>query len=477
MKQILITLVLLTLLSSTYLRSQENAPFLTGKVIVSISEGTFECDLTLSEIPQIEDYFIRLNSGMNLLHMRSKDPEDFLIYYRKSRNDSLSTGESTAYYFRDTDKKGKFLPKTIQFKYVGKFPVVKDTIVNYARKDWKGNIAFNQNAVRSDGRQSAWYPILYDIKNDKVFERVKYNIEVTCTDCSTLYVNGNKPIKAKSHNFKSMYAQELVLFCGNYDFKKLDNTYFLNSGFNQNEVKEFGKLINSYKQYYARNLKITFDESVSFIQTTPISKKDGWMFVSYPTIVSIGWQNGLRSILEPEYQNFYRSFIAHELGHLYFGTLKMFNSELGDMMSEGFAEFLSLNLTRNLISEKTYRELIDKKIKNLENFNAIPFAKIKSHSEYNNRQLYVYDYAPLIFLSMESEIGEKKMWNWLNIILTVDTRFTNYDFLTSTLKQAINNDKKYNTLKTKYFETEKSFENVIKVLKSKQKKKNKNGDG
>ncbi|RKF03057.1 hypothetical protein C8N26_2431 [Tenacibaculum lutimaris] len=465
MKQSLLIALLLTIPLINIL-AQEKTPILTGKVEISITEGTFECDLTLSEIPHIEDYFIRLNSGMNILHMRSKKPNDFLIYYSKSLNDSLSTGESNAYFFKNNSGKGKFLPESVQFKYVGKFPVVKDTIENYSRKDWKGNIAFNRNSVRSDGRQSAWYPILYDITNDKVLEKIKYNIELTCSDCNTLYMNGNKPIKAQSYNFKSESPQELTLFCGNYDFAELNNTYFLNSGLDNEEVEEFGELINSYKNFYSKNLNISFEQPVSFVQTTPISKKDGWMFVSYPTIMSIGWKNSLKNIVEPKYQNFYRPFIAHELGHFYFGTFKVFNSELGDMMSEGFSEFLSLQLTKKFIGEDVYKEKVNEKIKNLEKFNATPFAKIKSDSEYNNRQLYVYNYAPIIFLAIKKEIGENEMWKWLNRILIKPTKFTDYNFLISTLQQTLKNEKELNTLKTKYFESDKSLENAIKKIET-----------
>jgi len=280
----------------TNINAQENAPFLTGKIQISIKEGTFDCDLTLSNIPKIKDYVIRLNSGMNILHMRSKKPNDFLIYFSKSVADTTSTGESTAYYFEDNKEKGKFLPESIQFKYVGKFPVVNDTIENYSLKDWKGNIAYNQNSVRSDGRQSSWYPILYDITNDKDFHLVKYDIEISCEDCNTLYVNGNPPIKAKKANFKSNIPRELTLFCGNYDFTNIDDTYILNSDFNESETKKFSELVNSYKKFYANKLKIPFNQSVSFVQTTPTSKKDGWMFVSYPTIMNIGWQNELKNI-------------------------------------------------------------------------------------------------------------------------------------------------------------------------------------
>ncbi|WP_338814937.1 hypothetical protein V9L05_07105 [Bernardetia sp. Wsw4-3y2] len=462
----LIKVIFFVLLPLTNIIAQENTPFLTGKVEISIKEGTFDCDLTLSNIPKIKDYFIRLNSGMNILHIRSKKPNDFLIYFSKSLADTTSTGESIAYYFKDNTGKGKFLPKSIQFRYVGKFPVANDTIANYSRKDWKGNIAFNQNSVRSDGRQSSWYPILYDIRSDKIFHLVKYDIDISCKDCKTLYVNGNEPIKAETANFKSDVPRELTLFCGNYDFTDINDTYILNSDFSESEAKNFSEMINSYKKFYADKLNIPFKQSVSFVQTTPTSKKDGWMFVSYPTIMSIGWQNGLKNIINPKYQDFYRPFIAHELGHYYFGTVKDFNSELGDMLSEGFSEFMSLQLTKEIIGEEIYDKKITEKFNNLKDFKAKPFKQIKSDSEYKNRQLYVYDFAPIIFTAIEKEIGKEKMWNWLTNILNTPTKFTNYDFLASTLQNTLKDDKEFNLLKAKYFDSEKALENAINEIET-----------
>lgn len=462
----LIKIIFFTFLPFINIIAQENVPLLTGIVEISIKEGTFDCDLTLSNIPKIKDYFIRLNSGMNILQMRSKKPNDFLIHFSKSLLDTTSTGESIAYYFKGDTGKGKFLPESIQFKYVGKFPVIKDTIKNYSRKDWKGNIAFNQNSVRSDGRQSSWYPILYDITNDKDLYLVEYDIEISCKDCNSLYLNGNKPIKAKSVIFQSKVPRELTLFCGNYDFTHIDDTYILNSHFNESETTGFTELINSYKEYYADKLNIQFKQTVCFVQTTPTSKKDSWMFVSYPTIMSIGWQNGLKNITNPKYQDFYRPFIAHELGHYYFGTVKDFNSELGDMMSEGFSEFMSLQLTKEMIGTDIYYKKINEKIEHLKDFKARSFSEIKSDSEYNDRQLYVYNFAPLIFTAIEKEIGNEKMWNWLNNILKTPTKFTNYDFLILTLQKTLNNDKEFKLLKTKYFESEKALQNSISKIET-----------
>ena len=458
--------ILLTI--SLNIFSQENAPHLKGKVKISIKEGTFDCDLTLSNIPRIQDYVIRLNSGMNLLHIRSKKPKDFVIVYDKSDKDSTSTGESSAYYFPDNNRKGKFLPEELQFRYVAKFPVANDTIENFSRQDWKGNIAFNGMSVRSDGSQSAWYPIIYDVKKDIAYDRVVYDIEIICKDCNTIYANGNKPISSNSAHLISNEPQEIALFCGNYDVIDDGNITLLNPKFPEEKIKQFSNLVSSYKKYYEQKLNIKFNQTPTFINTTPTSKKNGWLFVSYPTIMGIGWgKYGLAGIFEEKSQKFYKPLIAHELGHYYFGTIKVFNSELGDMMSEGFTEYMALKLTEENQTEKNYDEVLAKKVENLKDFKPKSFSMVKSITDISDRQTYVYDYAPILFIAIEKEIGKKKMWEWLKNILETKTEFTNYDFLVSTLKNTLKNDKKTDVIISKYFSNDASTENAIKRIAEK----------
>lgn len=468
MRIILLSFLLLTSCCISY--AQSNPPKLSGKVKISIKEGTFECDFTLSGIPNIRNYFIRINSGMNVMHFRSVKPNDFLIFPDKSWSDTNSTGESIAYFFRANDNKSKFLPIDLRIRYVGKYPVITDTLENYAVKDWKGNIAFNHQAVRADGSQSAWYPIIYDIDKDYAYEKVPYDIEVECVDCDALYVNGNKPVKASKAKFVSEVPQEISLYCGNYDIELVDNTYLLNSGLTTDEQKAFTQLINEYQQFFTKNLKIPFEQPPVFISTTPVSKWDGWLFVSYPSIFDIGWgKNGLKSLFDPQFQNWYRPFIAHELGHYYFGTYKVFNSVLGDMISEGFSEYLAWQLAKNLISREVYQGKVDEAIEDLKDFESVskPIGKVVSLSDYVDRDFYVYSYAPIIFSAIEKEIGDKKMWEWMRNILTTSTKFTDFDFLTSTLKQSIKNDKLYDKIVNDYFMSDQSLTNAIKKLKSK----------
>ncbi|MCG2610260.1 hypothetical protein LZZ90_01920 [Flavobacterium sp. SM15] len=461
-------LLFLLLVFSANVFSQENAPHIKGKVKISIKEGTFDCDLTLSNIPRVEDYVIRLNSGMNLLHIRSKKPNDFVLGYDRSDKDSTSTGESLAYYFPGNSGKGKFLPQELQFRYVGKFPIANDTLQNYSKADWKGNIAFNGMSVRSDGTQSAWYPILYDAKKDVAYNKVVYDIELTCSDCSTLYLNGNKPISATSANLKSAEPQEMALFCGNFNVTEDGNIAILNPTFSQKEIQEFSNLVATYKKYYEQKTAIKFNQTPVFVNTTPTSIKNAWLFVSYPTIMGIGYgKNGLGGLFEKESQKFYKPMIAHELGHYYFGTFKVFNSELGDMISEGFTEYMALKLTEDLQDISTYNKMLTEKFNSLKEFKPTPVAAVKSINDISDRQTYVYDYAPILFTAIEKEIGKKKMWQWMKTLLEKKTAFTNYEFLLSALKDTLKDDKKLELIKNQYLTSENAAENAIKKINEK----------
>lgn len=441
--------------------AQEKTPHLNGNVKISITEGTFECDFTLSDIPNLKDYYIRINSGMNILNFKSLQPNEFLIGYSFSPDDKAY--ESRGYYFPANNRKDKFLPKAVQVKYVGKFPVIKDTINDYSRKDWKGNIAFNSFSVRADGTQSAWYPILYDITNDKIYDQMTYDVTIECVDCNTLYVNGNIPVKTSKNRFVSDTPKELMLFCGNYDYKQINTTYILNPDIGIDKLKELEAFTGTFKKYYEKKLSIPFGQPITFIQTTPTSKKDGWLFVTYPTIVNVGYgNNSLSGLLD----KWFKPFIAHELGHYYFGTHKVFNSELGDMLSEGFAEYLSLKLSLDLLGKDVYQKEINEKFEFLSDFKAIPFQKIKTTADYVDRQTYVYDYAPIVFLAIEKEIGEKQMWQWIRTLLQSKTEMTNYDFMIKTLDSVLKDKTKLENIISKYFDSDDSVENAIKKLKS-----------
>lgn len=461
MKLMLITFLLLF---SASVLSSELPIELSGTIKISVINGTIDANFQLENIPKLNNYLIHLNAGFNIQHFRNTK-DSFNYTYEKTYNTQYSE-ESFGYFFLNDTNKSKFLPNTVQFKYTGKFPVITNMTQASDRGDWKGNIAFNGKTIRTDGFQTAWYPILYDIDQDKRYDEVTYNIEVICLDCKSIYVNGSNPISSTRGFFQRDKPTSLTLFAGDYDIGKYKNNYYLNSRLSMQQMSELGEITSTFKNYYQDKLSIPFGESIVYIHTPPISKLDSWLFVAYPSIVVMNHNKaGLSNLIEKAESNWFKPFIAHEIAHYYFGSYKKFNSELGDMFTESFAEYLSLKLTQKLITKKQYLMNVNRKLESLQNESLIPIKNIKENSSYGDRELYVYTYAPIIWLAIEKEIGEEKMWLWLNKILTIKTKQTNYEFMIETLANVVNDNNKLTYLIESYFSSAESLNNARLLLK------------
>lgn len=460
MRRSLLNVFLFTMLSLRA-HAQDTIPHLQGKVNISIKKGTIECDLILSNMPRISDYYIRLNSGMNIRYIKNAEESTFPLSFERSMKDTMSYGESIAYFIAAHNKSGKYLPHAIRFNYVGMYPVIADTT---SVEDWRGNIAFNGTSLRADGLQSAWCPILYDVATDTRYEKMTYDLDVTCNDCAVIYVNGSQPVSSTHAKVSSNSSQDLTMFAGDFKSVSINGTNFLNPDADENQLTELEKSLDSIKGYFEKKLSFPFKGKEVYIQTTPVSKKNSWLFASYPTIVKVGWGEGMKSFASKTKGSGFIQYMSHELAHYYFGTIRTFNSELGDMITEGFAEFLSLHITKKRFGDSLYYEILQRKIQALSNLTPMPISKVHSKSDYQNRELYVYYYAPLLFLAVEKEIGEEKIWEWTKSLLQSPTTFTNYLFLEQTLKTVVNDKSKFKLLQGKYFNSEKSLQNIVSTL-------------
>jgi hypothetical protein len=329
-------------------------------------------------MPRLSDYYLRLNAGMNIRYIKNAEASMLPLQYERSLQDTLSSGESLAYYIPSWNVSGKYLPHAIRFNYTGMYPVITDTT---SVVDWRGNIAFNGTTLRADGIQSAWCPILYDVKTDKMYEKVTYDLDITCNDCKVIYVNGSQPVTGTNARVKSATSQDLTLFAGDFRSVSINGNYFLNPDADDQQLAELEKTLDSYQRYLEKKTGIPYKGKVTYIQTTPVSKNNSWLFASYPTIVKVGWGEGMKSFINKSEGPGFKQYMAHELGHYYFGNLRTFNSELGDMISEGFAEFLSLQITRTLISDSLYRQKLQSKVRAMRNFKPIAVAKVRSKND------------------------------------------------------------------------------------------------
>jgi hypothetical protein len=457
-------LIVFGLLSFQPVLAQDSAASITGKVDISIQKGTIDCDFIVTDIPRIEDYVIRLNSGMNIRSFYEAKYNRTLMF-DTDHNDTTSSGESQAYYLEENfGNSARYLPQAFEVRYCGMFPVVPDSASGYQWADWRGNIAFNGRSLRTDGLQSAWYPILFDLKRQIRYEKVKFDVAITCSDCSVLFANGCEPVRSHKAEFVSKIPQEMAIYCGDFETTEIDKSWLLNADMSKEQQRQLLTIINSYKTFYGERIGIPYKGSITYVNTAPTADPSEWAFsfVVSPTIINVGLgKYGLGAAFDEKQADFRKETIAHELAHYYFGTLLRVNTQFGNVIDEGFAEFMAFEATRNRISDSAYRQLFQRKLKAAEGLKITPFSMIRSEADYNSRELYLYYFTPIVLTAVEKEIGEEAMWAWLRTMVGTRTDFTDYAFFESTFDKAVRDTAKAAEVKRKYFTSDQALQNAI----------------
>ncbi len=434
-------------------------PNITGIVKLSIQNGTIECDLEISNLPKIKNYSLWLNTGLNVRYFRDstdKSNYDYDKYYKSERS-------AEAFQYFITKKDSVFLPHKLKLNYIGAFPVIADTLRMSNRGDWKGNMAFNGKTIRAS-EQTAWYPILYDTLNDFIYNKVTYDLTVICNDCKSIYINGSAPQSSTKSIFKSSVPVPLLLFAGNFDFNKENKTYFVNSNLQLKQQSQLSGWTNKIIKFYETNLKIPYGSDITYLGTTPVSKRNNWAFVTYPTIAVIGNQWSLKDFFgEKTYEIKDSStikYIAHELGHYYFGTYFVPNAELHWVFLEGVTDYISLLAIREILGETLYKQNLSEYIAQIKDYKVTPLTDIKKSGEVD--EMYKYIYIPLLLTALEKEIGKDKIWSWLHIILTSkNVNRTNYAFLKSTLLESGLTEKEFTNFENIYIKGANAKQKVI----------------
>jgi len=423
-----------------HLNVKSQVPHLTGTIKVSVTKGTLECNLTLTNVPAISNYSILLNSGLNVQYFR--DSSNRINYDFDKVYDPNTSEESFQYYLPELYS-GKQIPTSFKIKYTGAYPIVNDTNYMYDLHDWKGNIADNGTTIRAT-EQSAWYPIIYDNTHQLLIDNYTYELTVSCDDGDCIYMNGDAPKIGKVNRFHSNTPFPMLLFAGKYKFKNLDSINFVNIGLSNQKLALLSRRTRDIIDFYERKLKAPYKSIVTYVASSPTSKSNGFLFVTFPTIMVIGgkeWNIDNLFIQSPNLviDTTYGAFISHELGHYYFGTLFRTNSDLKIIMQEGFTEYLSLQYIRNLYGEKYYQKKLSTYREEVKQFTNIPtLDKVKEtdllkRENHSLAEKYRYRYLPLLLSAIEKEIGIDGMWRWISLIINDKNVITNYDYFKSSL--------------------------------------------
>ncbi len=434
--QVLVFALTVLFFCSSIFSIAQKSPHIAGDIVISTKTGQLTCNLTISELPDLKHrYEILLNKGMNIKFF--KDSTGKVLTY-SGWYDGKMRRDGQIYklgMYADTLP----LPSKFYISYTGGFPVYTDTLHSF---DFKGLIAFNGKTLRA-AEQSLWYPVIYDKINDRMLGNVTYDLKVTCTDCSNIYVNGSDPVTSNTAQVSSSIPTPLLLFAGDYSVKKESGLTLLNANISSLEQKVLADIIKSIQEFYVAKLNLPYTQNLVFLEHQPIKPmhpKATWGFATYPTFAIAG--KGFNSQIDTKGNRFNdtatHKFYAHELAHYYFGTVLKPNDNLYWFFTESLAEYMSFKATEHFYGDSYQNVYMKIPEEAFANARVIPLNKITHPEQISS--FYRYTYAPFLIVGLEKIVGIKKIYSFLREILNEKNTKTNYEYLKQcALKSGISN--------------------------------------
>lgn len=370
-----------------------------GSVALDLKTGFFKCDLQLSNLPKLKAYRILLNKGMNIKYF--KDTRNELIDYVGHYDGSIK-GEAVEYTFKADPN--EHIPPEFRVNYKGAFPVYVD---DFNLFDHKGLIAINDKTLRAT-EQTKWYPVIYDVKNDKLIHSYTYDLTLSLEGGSTIFINGSAPKKAAKEHFVSNKAHPLLLFAGNYDFVEDKGDYILNTTVTKENAEIIFGNIARIKNNLSKNLGIEFSDNIYLIHHRAINKRkkgSSWGFNTYPSFAFTGLDFKKLADSNGKFYDDYYKYFGHEFGHNYFGSNVM-SGKLGWFWLESFAEYLSYNTAEDLSGKQFLSEVLIEQLKHIKEGSFIPLDKIEHKDQIDEKYRYVL--APLMLKCFEDRFGRQK---------------------------------------------------------------------
>ncbi|HEL3808937.1 TPA: hypothetical protein UMT89_004274 [Stenotrophomonas maltophilia] len=388
-----------------------STPLTTGSARLDMASGRVEGDVCVSNRPAGSLNTFVLNAGLNVARVTDGDgaPLDFEGWYAPGVD-----GEARVYTVAKPSA-------TLCVQYVGAFPV-------YARHDaptdFKGLMAFNGDSARF-AEQSAWLPQAFDPKARVRSSESRYDLQVECAGCRFLYLNGSPAIEGAQGRFRSDNARPILLFGGSGPITRTAQVTILNETLPTDKVDALSSTVQKVADMYSRYMGVPLIDRPTFLRMVTLNQierdREGseWGFATWPTIAMSGSIGNVADSLLAGGEKAERrvQYIAHEMGHYYFGTLNRPQGPYFWVLLESSAEFLSIKALRGISGDDAadryiarLQSAIDKQEKPLPAFDAIDGSS-------DLGEMYRYVYAPLMLLSLEKQVGEAKMQAFMRGLL------------------------------------------------------------
>ncbi|HGM5035757.1 TPA: hypothetical protein ACKPZU_001521 [Stenotrophomonas maltophilia] len=388
-----------------------STPLTTGSVRLDITSGRVEGDVCVSNRPAGSLNTFVLNAGLNVARVTDGDGArlDFQGWYAPGVD-----GEARVYTVAKPSA-------TLCVQYVGAFPVY---VRHDAPTDFKGLMAFNGDSARFT-EQSAWLPQEFDPKARVRSSESRYDLQVDCNGCRFLYLNGSPAIEGAQGRFRSDKARPILLFGGSGPITRTAQVTILNETLPAAKVQALSSTVQKVADVHSRYMGVPLADRPTFLRMVTLNQierdREGseWGFATWPTIAMSGSIGNVADSLLAGGEKAERrvQYIAHEMGHYYFGTLNRPQGPYFWVLLESSAEFLSIKALREISGDAAadrhiarLQSAIDKMEKPLPAFDAID-----GNSDLG--ELYRYGYGPLLLLSLEKQVGEAKMQAFMRGLL------------------------------------------------------------
>ena len=398
-------------ISQAALPAQPATPLTTGSVRVDIATGRVDGDVCVSSSPASAQGHFVLNAGLNVARVTDGEgkPVGFDGWYAPGVD-----SEARVYSLTEPTTK-------ICVQYVGAFPLYPK---HDALGDFKGMMAFNGDSARFT-EQSAWLPQAFDPKTRVRSRESRYDLQVDCNGCRFLYLNGSPTIEGAQGRFRSNIARPILLFGGSGPITRTTQVTLLNESLPAAKVDALSNTVQKVAEVYTHYMGVSPAERPTFLRMVTLDQVERdrrgneWGFAAWPTIAMSGSIGNVADSLLAGGERTERrvQYIAHEMGHYYFGTLNQPQGPYYWFLLESSAEFLSIKALREVSGDAAtdryiarLQSSVDKQDKPLPALDSIDASS-------NLGELYRYVYAPLLLLTLEQQVGEAKMQAFMRGLL------------------------------------------------------------
>lgn len=392
----------------------QSAPTLvtSGTVEVGLAEGRMGGHICLSDRPEAFSGAFSLNAGLNVARVTdgAGKPLDFDGWY-----DPGVDGEARVYTVTTPSA-------TLCIDYVGAFPLYP---AHDAPLDFKGVIAFDGASVRAT-EQSAWLPLPYDRKRKARLDTTRYDLAVSCAGCAFIYVNGSDPVTSGSGRFASARARPAMLFAGTGPIARDPSVTILNETVSAPQTSALVDAFRRIETFYATYLGQQIHDTPAIVRILALDqqardrKQSEWGFATWPTIALSGSVRPIADALIAGGERRERrlGYLAHEIGHYYFGTVINPSGRYRWFLVETMAEFLSLKARAALAGPAAEQRRIEDLAGELaqDTTQFTPLDQISDSEQIGD--LYRYNYGPLLLIALERQVGERRMAAFLRTLLS-----------------------------------------------------------